>query len=113
GMSLSDRVAIGIDAAAYRTATGSGFGARGRYGPGGQIAQPSTGLISLRPLSNLDPSAPSGSAGYLGDELAGPLDARFGLKVALVTRPLWALAAVGSVFLPFGDDAMLLGDANL
>ncbi len=113
GMSLSDRVAIGIDAAGYRTATGTGYGLRGRYGGMGQIAQPSTGLISLRPLSNLDPSAPPGSPGYLGDELAGPLDARFGLKVALVQRPLWALTAVGSVWLPFGDDQMLLGDANL
>jgi outer membrane protein OmpA-like peptidoglycan-associated protein len=113
GMSLSDRVAIGIDAAGYRTATGSGYGVRGRYTMGGQIAKPSTGLISLRPLSNLDPSAPPGSSGYLGDELAGPLDARFGLKLALVQRPLWALTAVGSVVLPFGDDQMLLGDANL
>jgi outer membrane protein OmpA-like peptidoglycan-associated protein len=113
GMSLSDRVAIGIDAAGYRTATGAGYGVRGRYGGMGRIALPSTGLISLRPLSNLDPSAPSGSPGYLGDELAGPLDARFGLKFALVQRPLWALTAVGSVVLPFGDDQMLLGDANL
>jgi outer membrane protein OmpA-like peptidoglycan-associated protein len=113
GMSLSDGVAIGIDAAGYRTATGSGYGVRGRYAARGQIAQPSTGLLSLRPLSNLDPSAPSGSSGYLGDELAGPLDARFGLKLALVQRPLWALTAVGSVILPFGDDQMLLGDANL
>ncbi|HEX3761234.1 MAG TPA: OmpA family protein [Kofleriaceae bacterium] len=112
GMSLSDRVEIGIDAAGYRTATGAGYGVRGRYGSGGQITRPSTGLISLRPLSNLDPSAQPGSSGYLGDELAGPLDARFGLKVALVQRPLWALTAVGSVFLPFGDDQMLLGDAN-
>jgi outer membrane protein OmpA-like peptidoglycan-associated protein len=113
GMSLTDRIAIGIDAAGYRTATGSGYGVRGRYGMGGLITQPSTGLISLRPLSNLDPSAPPGSSGYLGDELAGPLDARFGLKLALVQRPLWALTVVGSVFLPFGDDQMLLGDANL
>jgi outer membrane protein OmpA-like peptidoglycan-associated protein len=112
-MSLSDGVAIGIDAAGYRTATGSGYGVRGRYAAMGQIAKSSTGLISLRPLSNLDPSAPPGSSGYLGDELAGPLDARFGLKLALVQRPLWALTAVGSVILPFGDDQMLLGDANL
>jgi len=112
-MSLSDGVAIGIDAAGYRTATGSGYGVRGRYAAMGQIAKSSTGLISLRPLSNLDPSAPSGSSGYLGDELAGPLDARFGLKLALVQRTLWALTAVGSVILPFGDDQMLLGDANL
>jgi outer membrane protein OmpA-like peptidoglycan-associated protein len=114
GMSLTDRIAIGIDAAAYRTATGTGYGVRGRYGTGGQVTQLSTGLIALRPLSNIDPSArPSNSGAYLGDELAGPLDARFGIKFALVQRPLLAVTAVGSVVLPFGDDAMLLGDRNL
>ncbi|HEY6175280.1 MAG TPA: hypothetical protein VIX73_12575, partial [Kofleriaceae bacterium] len=114
GMSLSDRVAIGIDVAGYRTATGAGYGVRGRYAMMGQIAARSTGLIALRPLSNIDPSAsPSNGSAYLGDELAGPLDARFGLKVALIDRPLFAVTAVGSVFLPFGDDDMLLGDRNL
>ncbi|HEY0477890.1 MAG TPA: OmpA family protein [Kofleriaceae bacterium] len=114
GMSLTDRIAIGIDAAAYRTATGSGYGVRGRYGSGGRVTQLSTGLIALRPLSNIDPSAsPNNSGAYLGDELAGPLDARFGIKFALVQRPLLAVTAVGSVVLPFGDDAMLLGDRNL
>jgi outer membrane protein OmpA-like peptidoglycan-associated protein len=114
GMALSDRIAIGIDAAAYRTATGAGYGVRGRYHTGGVVDPRSTGLVALRPLSNIDPSAsPSNGAAYLGDELAGPLDARFGLKVLLFERPLFAVTAVGSVFLPFGDDAMLLGDANL
>jgi outer membrane protein OmpA-like peptidoglycan-associated protein len=114
GMTLSDRIAIGIDAAGYRTATGSGYGVRGRYATGGAVVKPSTGLIALRPLSNIDPSArPGDSAAYLGDELAGPLDARLGIKVALVQRPLLAVTAVGSVFLPFGDDDMLLGDRNL
>ena len=114
GLTLTDRIAIGIDAAAYRTATGAGYGARGRYASMGVLAKPSTGLISLRPLSNIDPSArPSDSNSYLGDELAGPLDARFGLKFGLIDRPLFALSAVGSVFLPFGDDEMLLGDKNL
>ena len=114
GMSLTDRIAIGIDVAGYRTATGSGYGVRGRYALGGRIDPPSTGLISLRALSNIDPSArPSDTGAYLGDELAGPLDARFGIKLALVERPLLAVTAVGSVFLPFGDDEMLLGDRNL
>ena len=57
-------------------------------------------------------ASPGGNA-YLGDELAGPLDARFGLKLALVERPQLAITAIGSVFLPFGDDEMLLGDRNL
>ncbi|HEX4419034.1 MAG TPA: OmpA family protein [Kofleriaceae bacterium] len=114
GMTLTDRIAFGMDVAAYRTATGDGYGVRGRYGMGGQILRPSTGLISLRPLSNIDQSAsPSDSGAYLGDGLAGPLDARFGLKVSLIQRPLFAVTAIGSVFLPFGDDQMLLGDANL
>jgi outer membrane protein OmpA-like peptidoglycan-associated protein len=113
GMSLTDRFAIGIDVAGYRTATGPGYGVRGAYGTG-TIAKASTGLISLRPLTNLDPSAnPSDSSSYLGDELAGPLDAHFGLKLALYNDPHLAVTAIGSVFLPFGDENMLLGDRNL
>jgi outer membrane protein OmpA-like peptidoglycan-associated protein len=114
GMTLSDRIAIGIDAAGYRTATGSGYGVRGRYATGSQITRPSTGLIALRPLTNIDQSAPSSDAtAYLGDGLAGPLDARFGIKVAVVERPQLAVTAIGSVVLPFGDDYMLLGDRSL
>jgi outer membrane protein OmpA-like peptidoglycan-associated protein len=116
GMTLGDRVAIGLDVAGYRTATGRGYGVRGTYLTGGRIdpTARSTGLIALRALSNLDPSArPGNGAAFLGDGLAGPLDARFGVKVALVTRPLLAITAIGSVFLPFGDDDMLLGDKNL
>jgi outer membrane protein OmpA-like peptidoglycan-associated protein len=113
GMTLSDRIAIGIDVAGYRTSVGRGYGKRGRYQIGGQIAARSTGVIALRPLSNLDPSAsPDDSSAYLGDELAGPLDARFGLKLGLYAGPRVAVTLVGSVFLPFGDDEMLLGDRN-
>ncbi len=113
GMTLTDHVAIGFDVGAYRTATGVGYGARGRYSAG-MVTQKSTGLISLRPLSNIDPSAsPSDPTAYLGDELAGPLDARFGLKYGLVQSEHLAIAAVGSVFLPFGDEDMLLGDRSL
>ncbi len=114
GMTLTDRLAIGIDAAAYRTKTGDGYGVRGRYMSGGGIARPSTGLIALRPLSNIDPSASKSDDGaYLGDGLAGPLDARLGLKLALLRAPQLAVTLIGSVFLPFGEDEMLLGDRNL
>jgi outer membrane protein OmpA-like peptidoglycan-associated protein len=113
GMSLGDRVAFGFDVAAYRASTATGYGKRGRYSAG-QVTQPSTGLISLRPLSNIDPSAnPDDPTAYLGDELAGPLDARVGLKLALHTDPHLAVTAIGSVFLPFGEDQMLLGDRGI
>ncbi|HSN29672.1 MAG TPA: OmpA family protein [Kofleriaceae bacterium] len=111
GMSLSDHVAIGMDVGGYRTATGVGFGQRGRYGSGGMIDKPSTGLLSLRPLTNIDPSATG--VNDLGDGQAGPLDTRVGLKIGLMSSTNMALAFVGSVFLPFGNDQMLLGDANL
>jgi hypothetical protein len=114
GMTLSDRIAIGLDVGGFRTATGSGYGVRGRYVTGGQVKQPSTGLIALRQLTNIDPSAPSSDGtAYLGDGLAGPLDARFGLKVAVLERQQFAVTAIGSVTLPFGDDEMLLGDRGL
>jgi outer membrane protein OmpA-like peptidoglycan-associated protein len=114
GMTLGDRIAFGLDVAGYRTSTGTGYGVRGRYGAGGRVTARSTGLIALRPLSNIDPSARSGNdSAYLGDGLAGPLDARFGVKLALVKRPRFAVTAVGSVFLPFGEDEMLLGDKNV
>ena len=114
GMTLAERIAIGFDVAGYRTATGAGYGARGRFGFGGKVAKPSTGLIALRPLSNIDPSAsPTDPNAYLGDGLAGPLDVHAGLKVELYRDQHYALTAIGSVFLPFGDDEMLLGDRNL
>ncbi|NVB82930.1 MAG: OmpA family protein [Kofleriaceae bacterium] len=114
GMSITDRVAIGFDVGAYRTATGLGYGKRGRYGAGGVIATPSTGLQALRPLSNIDPSAsPDDPSAYLGDGLSGPLDTRAGLKIGLVQDTKLAIALIGTVVLPFGDDYMLLGDRNL
>jgi len=113
GMTLTDNIAIGISAGGYRTATGPGYGVRGRYSAGGRTT-PSTGLISLRPLSNIDQSAnPDDRTSYLGDGLAGPLDARAGLKVNLVENQNLAITLVGSMFLPFGDDAMLLGDRGV
>jgi outer membrane protein OmpA-like peptidoglycan-associated protein len=114
GMTLTDKLAIGFDVAAYRTATSPGYGQRGRYQSGGTLSQKSTGLIALRPLSNIDQSAsPNDAAAYLGDGLAGPLDAHLGIKYALLAGPHTAITAVGSVFLPFGDEEMLLGDRNL
>ncbi|MBA3393625.1 MAG: OmpA family protein [Deltaproteobacteria bacterium] len=114
GMTLTDRFAIGLDIAAYRTAAGDGYGVRGRYMSGGTVVRPSTGLVALRPLSNLDPSAsPDDETSYLGDGLAGPLDARLGGKLAILRGAHVAVTAVGSVFLPFGEDEMLLGDRNL
>ncbi len=80
---------------------------------GSRITQ-GTGLVALRRISNLDPSAsPDDPSSYLGDGLAGPLDARLGGKLALAQQPTLALALVGSVFLPFGEDEMLLGDRGL
>ena len=111
GVTITNRVALGIDVGAYRTRTAPGYGVRGRYDDGDRR---STGLIALRPLSNIDPSAdPDDAAAYLGDGLAGPLDARAGLKLALVDRPTLAITAIGSVQLPFGEDEMLLGDRDL
>ncbi|MEJ7604196.1 MAG: hypothetical protein WKG01_40400, partial [Kofleriaceae bacterium] len=111
GITLANRIAIGIDVGAYRTRTAPGYGVRGRYDDGDRR---STGLIALRPLSNIDPSAdPDDPAAYLGDGLAGPLDARAGVKLALVERPTLAITAIGSVTLPFGEDEMLLGDRDL
>jgi outer membrane protein OmpA-like peptidoglycan-associated protein len=111
GITLSDRLALGFDVGGYRTDTGVGYGQRGLYASGGILAKPSTGLISLRPLTNIDPSATG--ANNLGDGLAGPLDVRAGLKYSLFANPKMALTAVGSVFLPFGNQDMMLGDANI
>lgn len=114
GLSITERLALGLGVGAYRAATGDGYGVRGRYLSGGTIGERSTGLIALRPLSNIDPSAdPSDAAAYLGDGLAGPLDARLGLKYALLASDHFAVTAIGSVSLPFGEDEMLLGDRSL
>lgn len=114
GMTVLPRLAIGFDVAGYRTATGAGYGVRGLYGPGATLKMKSTGLIALRPLSNIDPSAnPNDKTAYLGDGLAGPLDVRAGLKLDLYSDPHVAFTAIGSVAVPFGDEEMLLGDRNL
>lgn len=113
GMSITERLALAFDIGAYRTATGAGYGVRGRYAAGA-IAERSTGLIGLRPLSNIDQSSdPDNPSTHLGDGLAGPLDVRAALKFGIIQAPKMALALVATVGLPFGDDQMLLGDKNL
>lgn len=110
-MTLTDRVELGIDVAAYRTSTGAGYGDRGRFR---DDSLRSTGLVALRPLSNIDQSAsPNDESAYLGVGLAGPLDARAGLKLGLVQRERVAVALLGSLVLPFGEDEMLLGDRGI
>lgn len=106
GMSLSERFSIGIDIAAFRTDPSYGYGRRGRYSATGNGI--STGLIALRPLSNIDPSGK-----LLDDGLSGPLDVRLGGKLALIRGSRTAVTLVGTVTLPFGEDEMLLGDAGL
>ena len=106
GLVVSKRVAIGLAAAVYRTATGPGYGERGAFR--GDTVDPSTGLISLRETSNIDPSG-----GYEPQGLSGPLDVRVGGKYQLFTGERLALAAVATVSLPFGEDEMFLGDRGL
>jgi len=107
GMSLSARFAIGFDTAVYRTDTGEGYGTRGLYGNSGTASTPSTGLLSLRPLTNLDPSG-----GQKPDEISGPLDVRAVAKYAAFVDKKLAITVLGSVVLPFGDEEMFLGDRN-
>ena len=105
GISLHERLALGIDVAAYRTSTAEGYGERGRYSPNGST--PSTGIQNLRPLSNIDPSG-----GFVADGLAGPLDVRLAAKVALVAGKNLAATLVATATLPFGEDQMMLGDST-
>jgi len=106
GFSVTKRFGIGLAAAVYRTDTGVGYGERGRYR--GLSADPSTGMISLRDVSNIDPSG-----GFEPQGLSGPLDVRVGGKYQLIDGPKLAVTAIGTVALPFGEDEMFLGDANL
>lgn len=106
-LALSERLTVGLDAAAYRTRLGAGYGKRARYSSAGPVGA-STGLIALRPLSNIDPSG-----GYLEDGLAGPLDVRVAAKWRLVARTRWFAALLTTLSLPFGEDEMLLGDRTM
>jgi OmpA family len=105
GMTLSERFAIGFDVAAYRTGTADGYGERGLYS--NTMIGPSTGLVALRRLSNIDQAG-----GALDDGLAGPLDVRLGAKLALIRGERLAATLVGTATLPFGEEEMLLGDSS-
>ena len=106
GFSVGERFGVGLAAAVYRTDTGPGYGERGRFA--GISSTPSTGLISLRPLSNMDPSG-----GFEPQSLSGPLDVRVGAKYMIVAATHLAVTGIGTVVLPFGEDEMFLGDHNL
>ena len=104
-LALHDRVTVALDAGAYRTDPDAGYGERGRYRV--DMSTPSTGLIALRPLSNIDES------GSLRDDgRAGPLDLRVAAKIGLFASPKFNLAAVAAARLPFGEDQMFMGDAG-
>lgn len=105
GMSLTRKLGIGLGVAAYRTNTGEGYGVRGRYSSGGSTA--STGLISLRELSNFDPSG-----GFEPQSLSGPLDVRLVAKYALTTGKNLAVSLMGAAGVPFGEDEVFLGDSG-
>ncbi|MBT8496349.1 MAG: transporter, partial [Deltaproteobacteria bacterium] len=107
GFALTDKLSIGIDAGVFRTASDTGFGERGRYDTAapGNIRVPSTGLISLRPLSNIDRAGGP-------DGRSGPLDPRIGLKYNFISGQGLSVAILGNVWVPFGDDEMFLGDRS-
>ncbi len=107
GMTLSERFAIGLDVAAYRTATAAGYGERGLYTNMPSPANMSTGLVALRKLSNIDQAG-----GLLDDGLGGPLDVRLAGKLALIRGERLAVTFVGTGTLPFGEEEMLLGDSS-
>jgi large repetitive protein len=106
GLTITKHAAVGLGAAVYRTNTGPGYGQRGRFR--GDHTDPSTGLISLRPISNIDPSG-----GFEPQGLSGPLDVRLGGKYQFIDRTKLAVTGVATISLPFGEDEMFLGDRSL
>jgi OmpA-OmpF porin, OOP family len=107
GFALTDKIQLGVDTGLWRTDTAEGYGERARYRPDGTDA--STGLIALRPLSNIDPS---GDQLKTQHGLVGPFDVRLALKYQLVTGQAINLAVMAIAHIPFGDEEMFLGDAN-
>jgi outer membrane protein OmpA-like peptidoglycan-associated protein len=101
---FTDRLSFGLDVGMVRTLPDDGYGERGLYRDSGP--EPSTGLISLRPLSNIDPSGDVTQEGH-----SVPTDVRVGGKYRLLTGKL-GLAVLGIVSVPFGDEEMFLGDAS-
>ena len=105
---LTRRLSLGVEAALYRTDPADGFGERSRYNPAEEPS--STGLISLRPTSNID-----ATGGIEGQLLSGPLDARVAAKYRLLGDPAarFGIALLGIVRLPFGNEEMFLGDSGI
>ncbi|HEY8144344.1 MAG TPA: OmpA family protein [Kofleriaceae bacterium] len=105
---LTSRLTLGFEAAVYRTDPAAGYGERSRYRP--DTESTSTGLISLRPLSNIDPSG-----GFEPQGLSGPLDARVGGKFRLFGSPTspFGGALLALIRLPFGNEELFLGDRGL
>ncbi len=106
-LALTKKLQLGLDAGIYRTNTDEGYGERGIYTTAGLARQP-TGLLSLRPISNIDPSG-----NFTPEERAGPTDARLALKYALHRSLKWRMALQLAVVAPFGDEEVFLGDSNL
>jgi outer membrane protein OmpA-like peptidoglycan-associated protein len=102
-LAVTGKLTIGFNAAVYRTDTGEGYGRRGRFFNDG--SEPSTGLISLRPLSNIDQSG-----GFEPQGLSGPLDVRVGAKYMIKADARLAVTLMGAAAVPFGEDEMFLGD---
>jgi len=106
-LALTKKLQVGLDAGIYRTNTDEGYGERGIYANNG-LAQLPTGLLSLRPISNIDPSG-----NQTPEERAGPTDARLALKYSLTRSLKWRTAVQLTVVAPFGDEDVFLGDSNL
>jgi outer membrane protein OmpA-like peptidoglycan-associated protein len=106
-LALTDKLSVGVDAGLYRTNPDEGYGERGIYSATGLLT-PNTGLQSLRATSNFDPAG-----NFQPEQLAGPLDARAGVKYSFYDSGSIRMAALGTVSAPFGEDELFLGDQNL
>jgi outer membrane protein OmpA-like peptidoglycan-associated protein len=114
GFGITDKLELVLEAGLYRTDPDQGYGERGLYRQGGQ-SEPSTGLLSLRPLSNVDKSGTIVNNQNVRVEntgLSGPFDARVGIKYRVKDGPKLKVAALATAFVPFGDEEMFLGDSN-
>lgn len=105
GFGITEALTFGLDAGVYRTDTDDGYGTRGRYSSAGVEA--STGLISLRPLSNLDPSG-----NFQNEQLSGPYDVRLGFKYKLKETKKLKMSLLASATVPFGDEEVFMGDSG-
>ncbi len=102
---FTKKLSFGFDTGAYRTDTDAGYGTRGLFQSTG--VSPSTGLLALRPISNMDPSG-----SFQDEELSGPFDTRLSLKYAFYKKNKLSAAVIATGTLPFGDEEVLLGDAS-